>query len=90
MQDIQLPLFDFVKDGSRYRLDMYEQKTNKYRNFTVPNEVYQFVRDYAYAHNISSLVVKASFGLGRAFRILSAYAAGFLFSRSLATALLKI
>lgn len=51
---LQLKVDSFVKDGSRYRLDMYEQKTNKYRNFTVPNEVYQFVRDYAYAHNISS------------------------------------
>ncbi len=51
---LQLKVDSFVKDGSRYRLDMYEQKTGKYRNFTVPNEVYQFVRDYAYAHGISS------------------------------------
>ncbi|NLL78912.1 MAG: tyrosine-type recombinase/integrase, partial [Clostridiales bacterium] len=51
---LQLKADSFVKDGSRYRLDIYEQKTGKYRNFTVPNEVYQFVRDYAYAHNISS------------------------------------
>lgn len=50
---LQLKVEFFVKDGSRYRLDIYEQKTGKYRNFTVPNEVYQFVRDYAYAHNIS-------------------------------------
>jgi len=51
---LNLCVDSFVKDGSRYRLDIYEQKTSKYRNFTVPNEVYQFVRDYAYAHNISS------------------------------------
>lgn len=51
---LNLTVDSFVKDGSRYRLDIYEQKTGKYRNFTVPNEVYQFVRDYAYAHNISS------------------------------------
>ena len=37
---LQLKVDSFVKDGGRYRLDMYEQKTNKYRNFTVPNEVY--------------------------------------------------
>lgn len=51
---LNLCVDSFVKDGSRYRLDIYEQKTGKYRNFTIPNEVYQFVRDYAYAHNISS------------------------------------
>lgn len=51
---LNLTVDSFVKDGVRYRLDIYEQKTDKYRNFTVPNEVYQFVRDYAYAHNISS------------------------------------
>ena len=51
---LNLCVDSFVKDGSRYRLDMYEQKTGKYRNFTVPNEVYQFVLDYAYSHNISS------------------------------------
>lgn len=51
---LNLTMDSFVKEGNRYRLDIYEQKTGKYRNFTVPNEVYQFVRDYAYAHNIAS------------------------------------
>lgn len=51
---LNLCVDSFVRDGNRYRLDMYEQKTGKYRNFTVPDEVYQFVRDYAYANNISS------------------------------------
>ena len=51
---LQLKVDSFVKDGSRYRLDIYEQKTGKYRNFTVPNEVYQFVLDYAYKNHISS------------------------------------
>lgn len=50
---LNLTVDSFVKDGNRYRLDMYEQKTGKYRNFTVPDEVYQFIRDYAYEHNIS-------------------------------------
>ena len=49
---LNLTMDSFVKEGNRYHLDIYEQKTGKYRNFTVPNEVYQFVRDYAYAHNI--------------------------------------
>lgn len=51
---LNLSVDSFVKDGSRYRLDIYEQKTGKYRNFTVPNQIYQYVRDYAYAHIISS------------------------------------
>ena len=50
---LNLTVDSFVKDGSRYRLDIYEQKTGKYRNFTVPDEVYQFIRDYAYEHNVS-------------------------------------
>lgn len=50
---LNLTVDSFVKDGNRYRLDIYEQKTGKYRNFTVPDEVYQFIRDYAYEHNIS-------------------------------------
>jgi integrase len=50
---LRLSVDSFVKDGNRYCLDMYEQKTGKYRNFTVPNEIYQFVLDYAYRNNIS-------------------------------------
>lgn len=49
---LQLKVDSFVKDGGIYRLDIYEQKTGKYRNFTVPVEVYSYVRDYAYAHGI--------------------------------------
>lgn len=51
---LNLTVDSFVKDGNRYRLDIYEQKTGKYRNFTVPDEVYQFIRDYAYEHYISA------------------------------------
>lgn len=49
---LRLTMNSFVKDGDRYRLDLYEQKTGKFRNFTVPCEVYQFVRDYAYRNGI--------------------------------------
>lgn len=45
---LNLTMESFVKDCSRYRLDIHELKTSKYRNFTVPDEVYQFIRDYAY------------------------------------------
>lgn len=50
---LNLVMDNFMKDGSRYRLDIHEQKTGKYRNFTVPVEIYNFIRDYAYENNIS-------------------------------------
>ena len=49
---LNLTMNSFVKGGDRYRLDIYEQKTGKFRNFTVPYEVYQFIRDYAYRNGI--------------------------------------
>ncbi len=50
---LNLTMDSFVKDGIRYRLDIYEQKTGKYRNFTVPVEIYSFIRDYAYENGIN-------------------------------------
>ena len=50
---LNLTMDSFVKDGSRYRLDIHEQKTGKYRGFTVPVEIYNYIRDYAYEHNIN-------------------------------------
>ncbi len=50
---LNLTMDCFMRDGSRYRLDMHEQKTGKYRNFTVPVKVYNFIRDYAYDNSIS-------------------------------------
>lgn len=50
---LYLTMDSFVRDGDRYRLDIYEEKTSKYRNFTVPDEIYHFIRDYAYEHKIS-------------------------------------
>lgn len=35
-----------IKDGTRYRFDIEEQKTGKKRTFTVPNDVYIFIEDY--------------------------------------------
>lgn len=49
---LQLRMSSFVRDGDRYRLDIYEQKTGKYRNFTIPMEIYQYVRDYAYKYGV--------------------------------------
>ena len=50
---LNLTMDSFVKDGSRYRLDINEQKTGKYRGFTVPVEIYNYIRDYAYENNIN-------------------------------------
>ena len=50
---LNLTMDSFVKDGKRYRLDIREEKTNKYRGFTVPSEIYNFIRDYAYDNNIN-------------------------------------
>lgn len=50
---LNLTMASFVKDSNRYRLNIYEQKTGKYRGFTVPMAIYNFVRDYAYENNIS-------------------------------------
>lgn len=43
---VQLRLNSFVKDGNRYRLDIVEEKTGKKREFTVPTEIYNFIRMY--------------------------------------------
>lgn len=51
---LQLRLCDIVKDGSRYRLAITEQKTGKARVFTVPLALYQFIRCYCLDNNIGS------------------------------------
>lgn len=43
---MSLKLSDIVKDGTRYRLDITEQKTGKKREFTVPYEVYSYIQGY--------------------------------------------
>jgi integrase len=43
---LQLRLADFLKDGTNYRIDIVEQKTQKKRTFIVPLEIYQFVYIY--------------------------------------------
>lgn len=49
---LKLKLSSFVKDGSRWRLDIVEQKTGKVREFTVPIEVYSFIQGYAYENGV--------------------------------------
>lgn len=49
---VNLRLTDIVKDGSRYRLDILEQKTKKKRTFTVPTEIYTYLQSYALENSI--------------------------------------
>lgn len=51
---LQLHLNDFIKDGDRYRIDIIEQKTDKKRTFTVPNELMQYIRQYCLDNGIKS------------------------------------
>jgi len=49
---VKLRISDMVKDGTRYRLDIIEEKTRKKREFTVPVEVYSYIQEYAYKNGI--------------------------------------
>lgn len=43
-----------VKDGERYRLDIIEIKTQKKRTFTVPIEIYNYMKQYCIDNDIKS------------------------------------
>lgn len=49
---LSLRLNDIIKDGERYRLNIKEQKTHKQRNFTIPFELYQYIKIYALENGI--------------------------------------
>jgi len=49
-----LKLKDIVKDGGRYRLNIVEQKTQKERTFTVPTEIYNYIKQYCIDNEIKS------------------------------------
>lgn len=51
---INLRLNSFVRDGARYRLDIVEEKTGKKREFTVPTEIYNFIKMYVLENGIKS------------------------------------
>lgn len=51
---LKLTLNDIVRDGDRYRLDIVEQKTQKTRTFTVPVEIYQYIKQYCIDDEIKS------------------------------------
>lgn len=47
-----LRLQDIIRDGNRYRLDIVEEKTDKKRSFTVPQEIYNYIKMYCLENNI--------------------------------------
>lgn len=49
---LNLKLADIVKDGDRYRLEIFEEKTGKIRKFTVHNEIYTSLLEYTYDNGI--------------------------------------
>lgn len=51
---LSLRLDDIIRDGNRYRLNIVEQKTSKKRTFTVPIEIYNYIKLYVLENNIKS------------------------------------
>lgn len=49
---LNLRLSDIVWESGRWHLDICEQKTGKHRNFTVPNGLYDFLKQYAKDNHI--------------------------------------
>jgi len=49
---LNLRLADIIRDAGRYRLNITEEKTGKRRTFTVPAEIYSWLRDYCDANGI--------------------------------------
>lgn len=50
---LKLTLSDIVKESGKYRLDIIEQKTDKVRDFTVPNGLYEYLVQYTREKNIN-------------------------------------
>lgn len=50
---LNLHMADVVVDGNRYRLNITEQKTGKQRHFTVPDEVFRYVKLYCLEQSIA-------------------------------------
>lgn len=49
---LSLTLNSIIKDGNRYRLNIVEDKTEKRREFTVPYEIYSYIKMYCLENNI--------------------------------------
>ena len=51
---LALTLNSIIRDGDRYRLNIIEDKTDKLRTFTVPVDIYNYIRMYCLEYNIKS------------------------------------
>lgn len=51
---LELRLNDIINDGDRYRLNIFEDKTDKKRTFTVPKEIYNYIKMYTLENSIKS------------------------------------
>jgi len=51
---LELRLNDIINAGDRYRLNIIEDKTDKKRTFTVPKEIYNYIKMYTLENNIKS------------------------------------
>lgn len=51
---LNLRLCDIIRDGGRYRLNIVEDKTEKKRSFTVPQEIYNYIKMYTLEYSIKS------------------------------------
>ena len=51
---LALTLNSIIKDGNRYRLNIIEDKTDKQRTFTVPTDIYYYIKMYSLENNIKS------------------------------------
>lgn len=49
---LNLKLENIIKNGDRYQLDIIESKTGKIRAFTVPGEIYNYIKIYCLENNI--------------------------------------
>ena len=49
---LDLRLNSIIKDGDRYVTNVYEEKTNKYRKFTVVEDIYEMIYKYFVSLNI--------------------------------------
>lgn len=50
---LSLRMESFIRDGKRWRLDIIEAKTGKAREFTVQEDIYSFIQNYAYEQGIN-------------------------------------
>lgn len=50
---LSLKLNDIIRDGNRYRFNIIERKTGKKRVFTVPDSVYEYLKEYCDKFEIS-------------------------------------